>query len=77
MARVIGDVNPRGVYHATELMGRGMVSLQLVDQLPDPDPNVVKIELPLKLVRAVGRSKLEGETLRQAIERLLRAGLKV
>jgi hypothetical protein len=77
MAKIIGDVDPRGIYHATELMGRNMVSLQLVDQLPEPDPNVIRIEIPRRLARQVGGAKLEGETLVQALERLVRAGLKV
>lgn len=77
MAKVIGaSIYDRGVYQATELMGQGLVRLHLVDELPPPDNSVIKVQISKSLARRVGQAKLEGETLQQAIERLVRKSLK-
>lgn len=78
MAKVIGkSIFDRGVYEATEIMGRDMVSLRLVDELPEPDQSVIKVQISKSLARRVGAVKKPGETLSRAIERLLEDSLKV
>ena len=76
MAKVIGkNVLDRGVYEATELMGQGLVRLQLVDQMPEPRDDVIKVQISKHLAQQVGPAKQRGETLAQALERLALAGL--
>jgi hypothetical protein len=76
MAKVVGkNIFDRGIYQATELAGKNFVSLRLIDQLPDPDPEVIKVEISKKLARRVGAAKNPGETLSAAIERLIRDSL--
>lgn len=77
MAKVIGkNVLDRGVYEATELMGQGLVRLQLVDQMPEPRGDVINVQISKQLARRVGKAKRAGETLAQAFERLVSASLK-
>jgi hypothetical protein len=76
MGKVIGkNIHDRGVYEATELMGRGLVSLKLIGVSAVPKEGFTTIKITDKTARKIGAKKQPGETLAQACERLILAAL--
>jgi hypothetical protein len=76
MGKVIGkNIHDRGIYQATELMGRGLVSLKLIGVSEAPKEGFTTIKISEKTARKIGAKKQPGETLAQACERLLLAAL--
>lgn len=71
MARVSGPtIDPKASYEAIELVGGGMYRLQKKDaSAPDPD-GFLSIKISQQTARRIGRHKLPGESLAQAVERL-------
>lgn len=76
MAKVTGkNIQDRGVYVATELMGRGLVSLKLIGVSEAPKEGFTTIKITDKTARKIGAKKQPGETLAQACERLILSSL--
>lgn len=76
MARVTGkNISELGIYHATELQGRGLVALKLIGVSEAPKPGFTSIKISLETASKIGRVKQPGETLAQACERLVLAAL--
>lgn len=71
MARVTGPgIDPAASYEAVELVGRGMYRLERKN-VPEPVlDGSLSIKISREAVRRIGRHKLPGETLGQAVERL-------
>lgn len=77
MAQVHGStIDPAGQYKAVELMGKGLVRLIKVGESPAPDPDTIRVRIPKTLARAAGAQKLFGESLDDAVARLLAEALK-
>lgn len=78
MARVSGPgIDPAGHYEAVELVGRGMYRLE---RKTAPEPvldGFLAIKISQQSARRIGRHKLPGETLAQAVERLALSSLLV
>ena len=76
MARLSGPgIDPTASYEAVELVGRGMYRLERKTP-PEPDPEgSLTIKISREAARRIGRHKLPGETLAQAVERLALASL--
>lgn len=76
MARVTGrGIDPASDYEAVELVGRGMYRLERKNA---PEPVLegsLTIKISQQTARRIGRHKLSGETLAQAVERLALASL--
>ena len=75
MARVTGPaIDPAASYTAVELMGKGMFRL-----IREMDQSALESFMTIKIsrdaARRIGRHKLAGETLAQAVERLAIASL--
>jgi hypothetical protein len=76
MAKITGkNIHERGVYEATELMGRGLVALKLVGVSEAPKPGFMTLKITQETAQKIGRHKKPGETLAQAFERLALEGL--
>ena len=73
MARVSGPgIQKNGSYEAKELVGRGMYLLVL-KEVSDAETvldDSISVKISQETARKIGRHKLPGETLAQAIERL-------
>lgn len=77
MAKLTGkNIDPNGVYEATELMGRGMVALHKLGVSEAPKPGFTSIKITQATAQKIGRHKQPGETLAQAVERLALAGIE-
>lgn len=78
MARIKGPgIDPGGSYEAVQLWGRDMY---LLSKKPAPEPvlgDFMSIKISNEAARKIGRHKLPGETLAQAVERLALASLSV
>ena len=73
MARVSGPgIQKNGSYEAKELVGRGMYLLVLkeVSDAKTVLDDSISVKISQETARKIGRHKLPGETLAQAIERL-------
>lgn len=76
MARIEGPgIDKNASYTAVELWGKGMFRLEKEKPVEaDPDASV-GVKISRDTARKIGRQKLPGETLGQAIERLALIGL--
>lgn len=76
MARIKGPgIDPKASYEAVRLWGRDMYLLSKKDA---PEPvldGFMSIKISQEASRRIGRHKLPGETLAQAVERLALASL--
>lgn len=79
MARVTGkSIDPHAAYEATELWGRDLFRLVRKPAVAaDPDAgDTMNVKISQVTVRKLGRFKLLGESLGEAIERLALVGAK-
>jgi hypothetical protein len=77
MARVVGkSIKDRAIYVATDLMGQDTFSLKLIGVDPEPNQEVIKVQISRGLARRLGQLKNEGETLAQCLDRFTKLGIK-
>ena len=71
MARVSGpNIDPKASYEAIELVGGGMYRLERKDAPELVLNGFLSIKISQQTARRIGRHKLPGESLAQAVERL-------
>ena len=76
MARIKGPgIAPNGSYVATQAWGRDLYRLELKDAPEAVFDGFLTVKISPEAARKIGRHKLTGETLAQAIERLALASL--
>ena len=76
MARVSGPgLDPKAKYRAVPSAGRGIYLLALDDSGPGEHDGSVTVRISQAAIRRIGRHKLQGETLAQAVERLALSSL--
>lgn len=76
MAKVSGPgLDPKGRYRAVPSAGRGIYLLALDYSDPGEHDGCVNVKISQAAIRRIGRHKLKGETLAQAVERLALSAL--
>ena len=76
MARIKGPgIDPKGSYSATPAWGRGFYRVELENAPEAVLDGFMTIKISQEAARRLGRHKLPGETLAQAVERLALAFL--
>ena len=78
MARIKGPgIDPKGSYSATPAWGRGFYRVELENAPEAVLDGFMTIKISQEAARRLGRHKLKGETLANAIERLALSSLAV